>query len=87
MCAYLLNSPAIAGTPGKRRKLENLSHFHLVSRWNNSFRERRLRSLSGLIYRLFGESLLLSCVVPVCAARRMQLFAGIIQKGPKKRYM
>ena len=39
MCAYLLNSPAIAGTPGKGRKLENLSHFHLVSRWNNSFRE------------------------------------------------
>ena len=83
MCAYFLKSPALAGTPGKGRKLENLSHFHLLSRWNNSFPEHRLRSLSGLIYGLFGESLPLSCVLPVCAARRMQLFAGIIQKGPK----
>lgn len=64
MCAYLLKSPAIAGTPGKGRKLESLSHLHLISRWNNSFREHRLRSLSGAdlraVWRKFASPLRLA---------------------------
>lgn len=69
--------------PGEREDGFKASSLHLVSRWNNSFRERSdLRPLSGAdLWAVWANKVCFSIVTCICAARRRQLFAGIIQKA------